>query len=148
MAHQRIWLKKTNNQLGISVAAAASRLINEDNPIYISSVPDGEAAYQDGRLEVGDEIFKIDGKSLIGTTYHQTIDMLRQSGDVVELEVAKCNPALRERRNKMHSTSENQCPNKDDNLKSPATQVTLLFSTIFLHLYHWCTRASGLSSGG
>ena len=139
MAHQRIWLKKMNNQLGISVDVADGGIIKADYPIYIALVLEGEAAYQDGRLEVGDRIFKVNGKSLIGISHVQAIDMLSQSGDVVELEVARFNPALQERRNKKYSSSENQCTNEDDNLKTPATQVTLLFSTIFLHLYHWCT---------
>ena len=120
MAHQRIWLKKMNNQLGIAVTGVADcGIIKADYPIYIALVLEGEAAHQDGRLEVGDRIFKVNGKSLIGISHVQAIDMLSQSGDVVELEVARFNPALRERRNKKNSNSENQ----NDDGQPHATQV-------------------------
>ena len=120
MAYQRIWLKKMNNQLGIAVTGVADGgIIKADYPIYIALVLEGEAAYQDGRLEVGDRIFKVNGKSLIGISHVQAIDMLSQSGDVVELEVARFNPALRERRNKKYSSSEDQ----NDDGQPHATQV-------------------------
>ena len=108
MANQRTWVKKVNNELGITVAADGTRLINKQNPIYITHVHEDGHAYQEGRLEVGDFIFKVNGRSLCGITRDQAIDMLKQSGDVVELEVAKFDPTLKERRNKKSSSSEDQ----------------------------------------
>ena len=108
MAHQRIWVKKVNNRLGITVAADDTRLVNKQNPIYITNVQEDGASYQDGRLEVGDFIFKVNGKDLIGITYAQATDLLQQSGDVVEFEVAKFDQTLKERRNKKSSSSEGQ----------------------------------------
>ena len=57
--------------------------------LYIESVIEGGAAHLNGRLNVGDEIRKVDGKSLIGIPFERVVDLVRQSGHVVELEVAK-----------------------------------------------------------
>ena len=138
MAHQRIWLKKENNQLGITVRTDGTGLITKQNPKYITHVLENGAAYQDGRLEVGDIIFKVNDKSLIGITHHQAIDVLKQSGDVVELEVAKCDPTLKERRSKKSSSSEDQHSHEhidyDEQPPSPIAMCPADTSDLILNL--------------
>ena len=102
MAHQRIWMKKKNNELGIVV----TRFFGDQNPIHITQVKEDGPAYQEGCLEVGDEIFKINGESLIGIPYDQATDIIKQSGDLVEVEVAKRDPTMKERRNKSSRSEE------------------------------------------
>ena len=60
-------------------------------------------AHQDGRLQVADRVFKVNGISLMGLTHDQAVDMITNGGDTMELEVAKFDFAQRERRNKKSS---------------------------------------------
>ena len=50
---------------------------------------EGGAAFHDGRLQAGDQLLKVDGKSLVGITQERAADIMMHTGQVVELEVAK-----------------------------------------------------------
>ena len=45
--------------------------------------------FQDGRLQAGDQLLSVDGKSLIGITQEQAAEYMMQTGPVVTLEVAR-----------------------------------------------------------
>ena len=125
MSHQRIWLEKGQG-LGISIAVEGSSedtIILNKRPIFISRVRKGGAAEQDGRLGVGDIILKVNGKSLIGMTYDQAIELFRQAGEVVELEVAKLDPTLSEKKNKKRTHLEEQYAHDLEDPPAPTTTL-------------------------
>ncbi|KAK8736347.1 hypothetical protein OTU49_004954 [Cherax quadricarinatus] len=64
--------------------------VNQDKlGIYIKSVVPGGAADQDGRLQAGDQLLSVDGKSLIGITQERAAEYMMETGPVVTLEVAR-----------------------------------------------------------
>ena len=50
---------------------------------------EGGAAFHDGRLQAGDQLLKVDGKSLVGITQERAADIMMHTGQIVDLEVAK-----------------------------------------------------------
>uniref|UniRef100_A0A2R5LKM4 Putative actin filament-binding protein afadin n=1 Tax=Ornithodoros turicata TaxID=34597 RepID=A0A2R5LKM4_9ACAR len=83
-----ICLQKSNSGMGLSIVAA--RGVNQEKlGIYIKSVVKGGAADQDGRLQAGDQLLKVDGHSLIGITQEKAAELMTRTGQVVTLEVAK-----------------------------------------------------------
>ena len=105
MSRQRIWLRRVDGQFGFTIATPTGFTdpIDSRNPAYVSRVEENGPAHQDGRLEVGDRVFKVNGISFMGLTHNQAADMIAKSGDAIELEVAKFDFAQRERRNKKSS---------------------------------------------
>ena len=87
MAHQRIWLDKKDFILW--------RILDD----FFFKVLESGDAWEAGCLEAFDTVVKMDGKNLLGITYDQAMDILKQSGDVVELEVLKFDPTKKEKRN-------------------------------------------------
>merc|ERR1712214_190373 len=68
------------------VAAKGNR--NEKLGIYIKAVVEGGAAWQDGRLQAGDQLLACDGQSLVGITQERAAQLMMSTGHVVTLEVA------------------------------------------------------------
>ena len=126
MSRQRIWLRRVDGQFGFTNATPTGFMgpIDSQNPAYVSRVQTNGPVHQEGRLEVGDRVFKVNGISLMGLTHDQAVDMITQSGDSIELEVSKFDFAKKERRNKKSSNpsrGQEQSPQPDtQNL----TQVT------------------------
>lgn len=44
---------------------------------------------QDGRLKAGDQLLEVDGKSLVGLTQERAADLMKHTGQVVDLHVVK-----------------------------------------------------------
>ena len=85
---QLIRLTKANSGMGLSIVAAKG--VGKDKlGIYIKAVVEGGAAFHDGRLMAGDQLLKVDGKSLVGITQERAADIMMHTGQIVELEVAK-----------------------------------------------------------
>ena len=84
---QLIRLSKTNG-MGLSIVAAKGNR-NDKLGIYIKAVVEGGAAWQDGRLQAGDQLLTCDGQSLIGITQERAAQLMMNTGAVVTLEVAK-----------------------------------------------------------
>ena len=85
---QTIRLVKSNQGMGLSIVAAKG--IGKDRlGIYIKAVVEGGAAWHDGRLQAGDQLLQVDGQSLVGITQERAAEIMMQTGQVVELEVAK-----------------------------------------------------------
>ncbi|XP_076371722.1 afadin-like [Tachypleus tridentatus] len=81
-------LKKINNGMGLSIVAVKGT--NQDRlGIYIKSVVKGGSADQDGRLNAGDQLLRVDGHSLIGISQEKAAALMARTGPVVTLEVAK-----------------------------------------------------------
>ncbi|KRY88409.1 Afadin [Trichinella pseudospiralis] len=80
--------EKGSNGIGLSIVQAQG---NEDQMpgIYVKKVVPGSAAAQDGRLQAGDQLLKVNGQSLIGVSQECAAQMMSQSGQVVNFEVAK-----------------------------------------------------------
>ena len=85
---QTIMLTKSNQGLGLSIVAARGQ--GRDRlGIYIKAVVKGGAAWHDGRLQAGDQILKVDDRGLVGITQERAAEIMLQTGQVVELVVAK-----------------------------------------------------------
>lgn len=83
-----IQLHKSNNGMGLSIVATKG--VNQDKlGIYIKSVVPGGAADQDGRLQAGDQLLSVDGKSLIGISQERAAEYMMETGPVVTLQVAR-----------------------------------------------------------
>uniref|UniRef100_A0A096M999 Afadin, adherens junction formation factor n=1 Tax=Poecilia formosa TaxID=48698 RepID=A0A096M999_POEFO len=82
-----VTLKKTNG-MGLSIVAAKGAG-QEKLGIYIKSVVKGGAADKDGRLAAGDQLLSVDGRSLVGLSQESIRNILKRTGSVVTLEVAK-----------------------------------------------------------
>lgn len=85
---QILKLQKSNNGMGLSIVGAKGSNQTKFG-IYIKSVVKGGAADQDGRLEAGDQLLKVDGNSLIGISQERAAELMTQTGPIVTLEVAK-----------------------------------------------------------
>ncbi|XP_022256990.1 afadin-like isoform X2 [Limulus polyphemus] len=81
-------LQKTNSGMGLSIVAVKGAT-QEKLGIYIKSVVKGGAADQDGRLQAGDQLLKVDGQSLVGISQEKAAELMTRTGPVVTLEVAK-----------------------------------------------------------
>jgi len=55
----------------------------------VKSVVTGGAADQDGNLKAGDQLLEVDSKSLVGLTQERAADLMKDTGQVVDLVVVK-----------------------------------------------------------
>ncbi|XP_053396807.1 afadin-like isoform X3 [Mercenaria mercenaria] len=79
---------KVKGSMGLSIVAAKGDGQRERG-IYIKSVvPEGAAAI-DGRLQAGDQLLEVDGKSLVGLTQEKAAELMTRTGHTVTLKVAK-----------------------------------------------------------
>ncbi|KAL5005268.1 hypothetical protein ScPMuIL_018724 [Solemya velum] len=83
----RMHLVKDENGLGIHIAGGRGSR-RGDVGIFVAGVLEGGAAHRDGRLKKNDELLMINGRSLIGLTHHEAVEVLRQSPKLVQLVVA------------------------------------------------------------
>ena len=85
---QKIRLVKSNQGMGLSIVAAKG--VGKDQlGIYIKAVVEGGAAWHDGRLQAGDQLLQVDGRNLVGISQEQAAEVMMQTEQVVELQVAK-----------------------------------------------------------
>ncbi|KAJ8305992.1 hypothetical protein KUTeg_016537 [Tegillarca granosa] len=84
-------LLKDNQGLGITIAGYVGRDNAPDDlcGIFVKSVAEGSAAAQDGRIQVNDQIIEVDGQMLHGFTNHQAVEVLRNTGQMVHLKLAR-----------------------------------------------------------
>ena len=55
-----------------------------NSPIYVRSIAPGGVAFEDGRLQKGDEIMKINGISLSGMCRDEVVDIIKKGvGEIV-----------------------------------------------------------------
>ncbi|KAK6188757.1 hypothetical protein SNE40_004870 [Patella caerulea] len=88
-------LVKDHQGVGITIAGYIG---GEETPgtedisgIFVKSIAEGSAAAKDGRIQVNDQIIEVDGLSLHGYTNHQAVEVLRNTGQVVNLKLVRYN---------------------------------------------------------
>lgn len=84
----KVELRKDSNGLGITIAGYVCEK-EELSGIFVKSVSPGSAADLSGKIHVNDRIIEVDGQSLQGFSNHQAVDVLKQSGAVVQLCVER-----------------------------------------------------------
>ncbi|XP_039530139.1 afadin isoform X2 [Pimephales promelas] len=85
----KITLKKPlHGGMGVSIVAAKGAG-QEKLGIFIKSVVQGGAANVDGRLNPGDQLLSVDGKSLTGVSQERAAEIIMHTGSVVTLETLK-----------------------------------------------------------
>ncbi|CDQ66764.1 unnamed protein product [Oncorhynchus mykiss] len=82
--------KKAGVGLGISIASGVNTGLRHGG-IYIKSLVCGGAAEQDGRIQSGDRLLKVDGIRFQGFTYQQAVECLAKTGKVVTLVLEREN---------------------------------------------------------
>ncbi|XP_041703413.2 tyrosine-protein phosphatase non-receptor type 13-like isoform X2 [Coregonus clupeaformis] len=82
--------KKAGGGLGISIAGGVNTGLRHGG-VYIQSLVCGGAAEQDGRIQSGDRLLKVDGISFQGFTYQQAVECLARTGKVVTLVLEREN---------------------------------------------------------
>ncbi|XP_061173402.1 uncharacterized protein LOC133182573 [Saccostrea echinata] len=83
----KLHLLKDENGLGIHIAGGRGSK-KGDIGIFVAGITEGGAAFRDGRLKRGDELLMINGKSLIGLSHCEAVDVLRNSPKLVQVVVA------------------------------------------------------------
>ncbi|KAM8709285.1 hypothetical protein ACLKA7_016141 [Drosophila subpalustris] len=84
----QVELKKDVNGLGITIAGYVCEK-EELSGIFVKSVSPGSAADLSGRIRVNDRIIEVDGQSLQGYSNHQAVELLKKSGQVVNLRLER-----------------------------------------------------------
>lgn len=70
------------NGLGISIKGGRENRM----PILISKIFEGMSADKTGLLRVGDAILSVNGVDLSNSTHDEAVQVLKSTGDVVEME--------------------------------------------------------------
>ncbi|KPJ07596.1 Patj-like [Papilio machaon] len=83
-----VQLKKDENGLGITIAGYVCEK-EELSGIFVKSVSAGSAAALSGAVRVNDRIVAVDGVSLAGKSNQRAVDALKQSGNVVTLQLER-----------------------------------------------------------
>ncbi|NXO01667.1 MPDZ protein, partial [Rhinopomastus cyanomelas] len=82
-------LTKNNQGLGITIAGYIGDKTSEPSGIFVKSITKGSAVEHDGRIHVGDQIIVVDGTNLQGFTNQQAVDVLRHTGQTVQLTLIR-----------------------------------------------------------
>ncbi|XP_012735223.2 tyrosine-protein phosphatase non-receptor type 13 isoform X3 [Fundulus heteroclitus] len=81
-------LSKKDSSLGINVTGGADTTVRHGGVYVKALVPKG-AADLDGRIQIGDRVLAVNGKSLEGATHQQAVEVLRDTGQTVQLRLEK-----------------------------------------------------------
>ncbi|CAJ0603570.1 unnamed protein product [Cylicocyclus nassatus] len=90
-------VKDPSNGLGLTLVDGN---LNGVKGVYVKSVAENGAGMRAG-LSVGDRLVGVDGMSLEGGDRHRAVELVRQSGDSVRMEIARLDGVVRHE--KMHS---------------------------------------------
>uniref|UniRef100_A0A8D2PDG8 Multiple PDZ domain protein n=1 Tax=Zosterops lateralis melanops TaxID=1220523 RepID=A0A8D2PDG8_ZOSLA len=82
-------LTKNNQGLGITIAGYIGDKTSEPSGIFVKSITKGSAVEHDGRIHVGDQIIVVDGTNLQGFTNQQAVEVLRHTGQTVQLTLMR-----------------------------------------------------------
>uniref|UniRef100_A0A3Q1IRF2 Tyrosine-protein phosphatase non-receptor type 13 n=1 Tax=Anabas testudineus TaxID=64144 RepID=A0A3Q1IRF2_ANATE len=75
-------LSKKDSSLGISVTGGVNTTVRHGG-IYVKAIIPKGAAELDGRIQKGDRVVAVNGKSLEGATHQQAVEALRDTGQEV-----------------------------------------------------------------
>nr|XP_006822176.1 PREDICTED: multiple PDZ domain protein-like [Saccoglossus kowalevskii] len=85
-------LVKDSMGLGITIAGYVGQGISGDvSGIFVKSVAKDSTADRSGKVKVHDQIIEVDGTSLDGYDNKEAVDVLRHTGTVVKLKLARYN---------------------------------------------------------
>uniref|UniRef100_A0A3B5B3N0 Tyrosine-protein phosphatase non-receptor type 13 n=1 Tax=Stegastes partitus TaxID=144197 RepID=A0A3B5B3N0_9TELE len=91
-----IELSKKDSSLGISVTVLFGKggvnTTVRHGGIYVKAIIPKGAAELDGRIQKGDRVVAVNGKSLEGATHQQAVEALRDTGQTVHLLLEKGHP--------------------------------------------------------
>ncbi|XP_063311207.1 multiple PDZ domain protein isoform X1 [Pelobates fuscus] len=82
-------LAKNAQGLGITIAGYVGDKSSEPSGIFVKSITKGSAVEHDGRIHVGDQIIAVDGTNLQGYTNQQAVEVLRHTGQSVQLTLIR-----------------------------------------------------------
>ncbi|KAM4807958.1 multiple PDZ domain protein [Rhinophrynus dorsalis] len=82
-------LTKNAQGLGITIAGYVGDKSSEPSGIFVKSITKGSAVEHDGRIHVGDQIIVVDGTNLQGFTNQQAVEVLRHTGQTVQLTLVR-----------------------------------------------------------
>ncbi|KAK3091257.1 hypothetical protein FSP39_018351 [Pinctada imbricata] len=84
-------LLKDSQGLGITIAGYVGKDGTPDElcGIFVKSIAEGSAAALDGRIQVNDQIIQVDNQTLHGFTNHQAVEVLRNTAQMVHLQLAR-----------------------------------------------------------
>ncbi|KAK6180361.1 hypothetical protein SNE40_012531 [Patella caerulea] len=83
----KIHLLKDENGLGVHIAGGKGSK-KGDIGIFVAGITEEGAAHRDGRLKKNDELLMINGKSLIGLSHQDAVEVLRSAPRLVQLVVS------------------------------------------------------------
>ncbi|XP_074598987.1 multiple PDZ domain protein-like isoform X4 [Brevipalpus obovatus] len=81
-------LVKNQQGLGITIAGYVCEK-EEISGIFVKSIAPGSAADLCQKIEINDQIIEVDGRSLKNYTNHESVEVLRNTGKVVKLKLAR-----------------------------------------------------------
>ncbi|XP_026152952.1 tyrosine-protein phosphatase non-receptor type 13 isoform X2 [Mastacembelus armatus] len=84
-------LSKKDSSLGISVTGGVNTTVRHGG-IYVKGIIPKGAAELDGRIQKGDRVVAVNGKSLEGATHQQAVEALRDTSQIVHLLLEKGHP--------------------------------------------------------
>ncbi|XP_053888010.1 multiple PDZ domain protein isoform X7 [Malaclemys terrapin pileata] len=82
-------LTKNLQGLGITIAGYIGDKTSEPSGIFVKSITKGSAVEHDGRIHIGDQIIAVDGTNLQGFTNQQAVEVLRHTGQTVQLTLIR-----------------------------------------------------------
>ncbi|XP_068249947.1 patj homolog isoform X2 [Palaemon carinicauda] len=87
---ETIELEVTKDHQGLGITIAGYVCEREElSGIFVKSINAGSAADRNGKIQVNDQIVQVDGQSLSGLSNHAAVDVLRATGQVVRLRLAR-----------------------------------------------------------
>ncbi|TSK53708.1 InaD-like protein [Bagarius yarrelli] len=81
--------KKNGQSLGISIVGYNSSTTDDGLGISVKNIIPGSAAEQCGNIKVHDRIIALNGVNLQGFTSHEVLDVMRQTGQTVNLTLVR-----------------------------------------------------------
>ncbi|XP_022686830.1 patj homolog isoform X2 [Varroa jacobsoni] len=84
-------LVKDQQGLGITIAGYVCEKGRDEeiSGVFVKSVAKGSAADLNGHIRINDQVIEVDGRPLQGYTNHQAVELLRSTGKVVKLRLAR-----------------------------------------------------------
>uniref|UniRef100_A0A0S7ESV5 PTN13 n=1 Tax=Poeciliopsis prolifica TaxID=188132 RepID=A0A0S7ESV5_9TELE len=79
----------SNSQEKVKAKKGGSNTTVRHGGIYVKALIPKGAAELDGRIQKGDRVLAVNGKSLEGATHHQAVEVLRDTGQTVHLRLEK-----------------------------------------------------------
>lgn len=94
----RILITKGSNGLGFNIRGGIDApYVKADKGIFVVKIHREGAAFNDGRLRVGDKILTINGLKMAGLRHEEVVAHFLATGDVVDLEIVQgAGPVLKE----------------------------------------------------